>query len=136
MSASYNVRNVKAIEFVVYGEPVPKQSYRAVKGGGYTDPRVKAWQAAVAWFAREAMAGCEPLTGSVTVYLDFGLGNSRRVDLDNLSKGVLDALNGIVFKDDSQVAILNLMKRVDEHPGVFVLIWPGIWPFEQAPGAG
>ncbi len=32
-------------------------------------------------------------------------------DLDNLAKGVLDALNGLLYDDDSQVARLSLGKR-------------------------
>jgi crossover junction endodeoxyribonuclease RusA len=113
------------IVFIVEGEPVPKQSYRAVKGGGYTDPRVKAWQNCVAWRAREAMQGREPLTGPVSMRVVFGLGNRRRVDLDNLNKGVSDAMNGIVFTDDTQVVSLHLVKRIQKPPGVLVQVYAG-----------
>ncbi len=34
-----------------------------------------------------------------------------RQDIDNCAKGVLDALNGVVFEDDKQVMELNLTKR-------------------------
>jgi crossover junction endodeoxyribonuclease RusA len=113
------------IVFLVEGEPVPKQSYRAVKGGGYTSPRVKDWQGTVAWRAREAMNGREPLTGPVSMRVVFVLGNKRRVDLDNLNKGVSDALNGIVFVDDTQVVSLHLVKHVKPNPGVLVQVFAG-----------
>lgn len=110
------------IQFIVDGNPVPKQSYRAVKGGGYTSPRVKAWQTSVAWRAREAMAGRDPIKGPVSMHIVFVLTSNRRVDLDNLSKNVLDGCNGIVFVDDNQVVNLHLVKHVipDASPGVFV----------------
>jgi Holliday junction resolvase RusA-like endonuclease len=113
------------IVFLVEGEPVPKQSYRAVKGGGYTSPRVRDWQSTVAWRAREAMNGREPLTGPVSMRVVFVLGNKRRVDLDNLNKGVSDALNGIVFQDDTQVVSLHLVKHVKQNPGVLVQVFAG-----------
>lgn len=40
-------------------------------------------------------------------------------DADNLAKSVLDALNGLAWNDDSQVAILSVAKWVGE-PGAFV----------------
>jgi Holliday junction resolvase RusA-like endonuclease len=110
--------------FSVLGNPVPKQSFRAVAGGrGYTDPRVKAWQEKVAYEARYVMDGDEPLTGDLQVSLKFYLSDRRRKDLDNLSKGVLDALNGIVFVDDRQIVDLHLQKYYDkDNPGVSVCV--------------
>ncbi len=110
---------------IVEGEPRPKQSFRALKrGGGYTPPRVKEWQEAVGWRAREAMIGREPIAGPVSVRCVFVLSNGRTVDLDNLSKAVLDAIKGAVFADDAQVVNLHLVKRVGENPGVLVQVWP------------
>jgi Holliday junction resolvase RusA-like endonuclease len=37
----------------------------------------------------------------------------RRRDLDNVLKPLLDALNGIVYRDDRQVAHLEFTKRFD-----------------------
>lgn len=118
------------ISFIVDGEPVPKQSFRFVRGGGYTDPRVSAWQQAVAVKAREAMQGRMPLTGPVAMRVVFVLSNHRRVDLDNLNKGVSDAMNGIVFSDDTQIISLHLVKHIKKHPGILVQVYPdGALPF-------
>lgn len=113
------------IQFIVDGCPRAKQSFRYRRGGGYTDPRVKAWQTLVAIRAREAMAGRAPITGPVAVCVVFVLPDQRRRDLDNLSKGVLDAIKTICFLDDSQITCLHLVKHVKEHPGVFVQVFEG-----------
>lgn len=115
-----------AITILVDGEPVPKQSTRFDGGGhAHTAPRVKAWQDEVALRAKEAMRGREPITGPVSVRAVFVLSNRRRVDIDNLSKNVLDSLKGIVFEDDTQVVNAHLVKKVKKAPGVLILVYPG-----------
>ena len=37
-------------------------------------------------------------------------------DIDNLLKFIMDALNGITYKDDSQIALLYAEKIYDENP--------------------
>lgn len=111
------------ITFFVPGNPIPKQSYRAVKGGGYTDPRVTAWQNEVTRHAVNAMQDAAKMAGEVIVHIDFFRSTRARVDLDNLSKGVLDGAKGIVFGDDSAVIELHLRKFIDrEHPGCKVSV--------------
>jgi len=114
------------IQFFVEGEPVPKQSFRVVekrngKTHGYADPRVVAWQTAIGYEANRYFH--EPLTGKLKVKLIFYLSNNRVVDLDNLTKCVLDGLKGIAFKDDNQVFQMELSKSVDkDNPGVYIEI--------------
>ena len=113
----------KSVSFFVEGNPVPKQSYRAVKGGGYTSPRVKAWAKTVAQVANIHMMGKDLFTGNISVELQFFLPDKRRKDWDNLAKNVMDAMNGIVYKDDSQVTMATIEKAWDKNePGVYVLV--------------
>ena len=45
--------------------------------------------------------------------------NCSKPDVDNVGKAVMDALNGIAYRDDSQVWLLTVIKRVaagDEQP--------------------
>ena len=39
----------------------------------------------------------------------------RKIDLDNIAKSVLDSLNGIAYKDDSQVMDLHITKEFGEE---------------------
>jgi crossover junction endodeoxyribonuclease RusA len=50
---------------------------------------------------------------------------ASRPDIDKLARAVLDALTGVAFRDDSQVAKLDLLKLwVDAiPPGVQVIVW-------------
>jgi len=114
------------VSFYVTGDPVPKQSFRLVekrsgKTHGYADQRVTAWQNAIGYEAIQYFH--ELLTGKLKVKLRFYLSNNRVVDLDNLTKCVLDGLKGIAFKDDNQVFQMELSKSVDkDNPGVYIEI--------------
>lgn len=49
---------------------------------------------------------------------------TKHVDIDNIAKVVLDALNGICYYDDKQVAVLSVMKLwTTETPKVEVHIY-------------
>lgn len=108
----------RLVAFTVPGIPVPKQSFRAANGHGYTPARVKAWQTAVGWGARIAMGDREMLTGDLVVTLRFVVPDRRRRDCENLSKPVLDGCNSIVFADDSQVCELHVYRSVGPEPHV------------------
>ncbi len=43
-------------------------------------------------------------------------------DIDNYTKGILDSLNGIVWKDDSQVVSLIANKYYSDNPRVEIQI--------------
>ena len=56
-----------------------------------------------------------------------GLEMVQRPDIDKLERAILDALTGVVFKDDSQVCALHAVKRrcaPGEPPNVFVQVEP------------
>lgn len=107
-----------ATRFFVPGAPVPKQSFRYSRTGGYTDPRVTAWQSTIAYHAEKE--GVTLTSKPVKVGLLFLLKTKRRVDCDNLSKAVLDALNGVAWADDKQVVDLHIRKSL-------TLATPGVW---------
>lgn len=46
----------------------------------------------------------------------------KKPDLDNIAKAVCDALNGIAYKDDSQVCRLAVIKQYGTEPGIMVSI--------------
>jgi crossover junction endodeoxyribonuclease RusA len=71
------------------------------------------------------MGNRQPLAGSLAVSVDFYLPDRRRRDLDNLSKAVLDACNGVVWEDDQQVTQLHITKQFDrDETGITVYVEP------------
>ncbi|AWJ91433.1 RusA family crossover junction endodeoxyribonuclease (plasmid) [Azospirillum baldaniorum] len=48
---------------------------------------------------------------------------TTKPDLDNVLKGVLDALNGVVWKDDVQAVSVSISKFYDTKPGLSVEIY-------------
>ena len=48
---------------------------------------------------------------------DIGEPKHTRPDLDNLCKQIMDAANGVLWEDDSQVFSLFASKRWGEEPG-------------------
>ena len=47
---------------------------------------------------------------------------TSKPDLDNVAKGILDAMNGIVFHDDKQVVALSIMKMYNVEPYTTVFV--------------
>ncbi|MCG1009240.1 RusA family crossover junction endodeoxyribonuclease [Salinicoccus sp. ID82-1] len=46
----------------------------------------------------------------------------KKPDLDNLAKGILDALNQTVYKDDSQIVELNVKKQYGDTDHVLIQV--------------
>lgn len=61
-----------------------------------------------------------PLPVAVSLHVFFG--DNRRRDIDNVTKCV-DAFNGVVWKDDSQIHELHIFRHLDrERPRVEVQV--------------
>jgi len=90
-------------------------------GGG----KLSNWRKTIGWTAKAAMR-TQPLTGPLVVYLHFTLPGdaskpaTRPPDLDKLARAVLDALTGIVWVDDAQVAQLVAVKVYGPTPRVTI----------------
>ncbi len=91
--------------------------------GAYEPQKSKSFKDMIAWTAKleATKVGLnKPYTGPIVLELLFMMGRNRdrtqryhtkRPDLDNLVKSVKDALNGIIWKDDSQVVKLKAEKK-------------------------
>lgn len=112
-----------AVTFEVEGDPVPQPRPRVSTAGGfaraYVPARhpVHAYRSLIATAARAA--GAKPIPDPVCVVIDFVFSRPKshltkkgvrstapklpRCDIDNATKAVLDALNGVAWVDDSQV---------------------------------
>lgn len=122
------------LTFTVYGIAQSKGSTRAFVPKGWTrpivtdnNPKVKGWQQLVAEGASKALeaAGGETpdRAGAVKVSIGFYLPRPKKYqrrglavshltkpDVDKLTRGVLDALTGVVWDDDSHVTELAVTK--------------------------
>lgn len=47
---------------------------------------------------------------------------TSKPDLDNYVKGILDAINTVIVKDDSRVIGINAIKIYQSNPGVDIVI--------------
>ena len=48
---------------------------------------------------------------------------TKKPDIDNLCKVVMDSLNKIAYHDDAQVVMTTVCKYYSDYPRVFVKIW-------------
>ena len=86
---------------------------------------------------RGAQATDEAVTMTVIVYRRIPKGASKKKtaammagallpttkpDLDNYVKAVVDAANGVIFKDDSQVVAINARKAFDDGQGARTVV--------------
>jgi Holliday junction resolvase RusA-like endonuclease len=114
----------------VIGKGVPKAMLRRLFVQTYPAPSSAKWTALVRNMAGICIGEEPPLAKPIAVSIQVtpgmtkaGKAKKRIGDLDNHVKGILDALNGLAFKDDSQVAELHAyMLPASDNPGVEVLI--------------
>ena len=129
--------------FVVNGEPVPQPRARISTRGGFGRAYVPSahpiheYRAAVA--ASAVAAGVTRSVDRVRIlvacsfarpkshYLKSGLRTTApafvKCDVDNLLKGILDALTGICYEDDRQVEGALVLKRWGTESFTQVKIW-------------
>jgi crossover junction endodeoxyribonuclease RusA len=103
---------------VLSGEPKSTQHIYGLVCRGrfptrYMTPEGKALKEAYQWEAKAQWKG-KPLTGNIEVAITLYFGTKRRADLDNFNKLSLDALTGIAYEDDSQIAELHLYRGYDK----------------------
>lgn len=116
------------IEFTVFTTPRPWQRprFNSKTGAVFTAPAAREYADIIRAAAVRAMEGREPFEQLVSVNLSFARDTfcdwKRFGDVDNLSKVVLDAMNGIVYIDDSLVIELTADKLFDVFSYVKVCV--------------
>lgn len=137
---------IQVINFTVPGDPVAKGRARATMIQGrarlYTPDKTASYEGKAAYLAKMAMAGMPPLMGPVALSIRavFAIPASwtkkrlaahaenpewvvKKPDADNIVKIISDAMNGVCWVDDSQVAVLReVVKVYGEVPGVEVKV--------------
>jgi len=107
------------IQFTVPSDPIPAARPRFSGRHAYQPKRNRDYREVVQASAREVMNGRAPMTCEVEVQISlfrrFKTTARQFGDLDNHAKAILDALNKIVFADDSQVVRLVVEKYTSKH---------------------
>lgn len=130
-----------ALALFVAGRPAPQGSKRHVGNGIMVESSkaVAPWRTTVAWHASQVFTGA-PLDGALAVRVEFIMPrptslpkkratppHTKRPDVDKLIRAIMDALSGVVWRDDSQVIDLHPTKRyaeLDEQPGAAIWVRP------------
>ena len=124
------------IKITVLGEPIAKGRPKVtIKGGFPTIYTPKETRAAELAFQKQALPfkPSSPLEGALRVSIRFYKKKpksyaksvvhwTKKPDIDNMIKLVLDSMNKIFFKDDAQVVELHCKKEYSDSPRTEVLI--------------
>ena len=125
-------------------EGIPKARPRLGRNGTYTPRKTVLFEQSIRSYTRsyldEFKGKFEPISGPVNCSIHFYLPKPKSVkrdtphvkpDLDNLSKGVLDAISstrnapGLLIENDSQVVQLKLFKEyAPDEPKIILYLEP------------
>jgi Holliday junction resolvase RusA-like endonuclease len=125
------------------GTPRGKGRPRHTRAGvTYTPAATRGYEASLAWTAAAAMKGRAPLEGPLRLTVEAHMpiptswsGRRQRMaaageikpttkpDYDNVLK-TLDALNNVVWRDDSQIIDVRCVKRYSERPRLRITVAP------------
>lgn len=128
------------VKFEVLGKPVAKARPRLNKFGyTYTPEKTVNYENLVRYTFQSEFPNHKQLEGyieaSITAIFDIPKSYSKKKtkellethnnynhkpDCDNLAKIILDSLNGLAYKDDSQVTILHINKEYGVQPKVII----------------
>lgn len=140
-----NPKIPRSVSFTVPGKPHAKARPWATSVNGrahvYTPKSTVTYEATVRSAALTAQAGAAPLEGAVTIEARIRLAPpkstsrtkvaamlagtvkpTKRPDLDNFLKAVVDGCNGILFRDDAQVTKIIVEKIYASEQGVDVCV--------------
>lgn len=132
-----------AIQFMVPGVPQGKGRARASTRNGhvrmFTPAKTVSYEAQLKHFAHEAMtlAGYKPMEGPLRVFVEAvfpkaaswskkkaaaAVWHTGKPDGDNILKACGDGLNGVVWRDDAQVANAQVIKRYSGDGSAFLRV--------------
>lgn len=118
------------MQFKIPIDIVPQGRPRFHRGIAYDPPKSRQFKKDLATLIKTLGVG-SALNGEVKVKIDIfrqaakfkkGVTSKRYGDIDNLAKSILDALNGICWKDDSQISELHVTKNLADTPHIEISI--------------
>ncbi len=113
--------------------PQPALRPRVTKRGTFNPPKYTNYKNALKLMLKQ-MYKSEPIEHTIRLHVNFylpipkmskkkhqehlGKAHYKKPDLDNLIKGVMDSMNGIVYKDDNIVSGIVANKFYSEEPRI------------------
>lgn len=131
------------IRFIIPGEPKGKGRPRmnTITGSVHTPQDTLCYENLIKWIYRNSI-GEKTLTGEIGARIvcmyatprsmtkknrqlieEGKLHPTKKPDLDNVAKIILDSLNNIAYHDDSQVVKLTIEKHYSDSPRVEVTLY-------------
>lgn len=122
------------IEIKIKPQPAPRP--RVTRWGAYNDPKYTDYKEIVKSFVKEYIK--EPLNGAIAIEVNFifevpkswnkvnkenAKWHKSKPDIDNLQKGIMDSLNGIAYKDDSQVSYMIAKKEYGAENKIMINLY-------------
>lgn len=129
----------------ILGKPMGKQRPRLSKFGTYTPQKTVNYETLIKYLFTQKYSNFKPYEGELRAKItaifevpksyskkkresllaipgieNSGAGYAHKPDCDNIAKIVLDALNGLAYKDDSQITALLVFKEYGEQAKVIV----------------
>lgn len=131
------------VEFNVFGRPVAKQRHRMTKSGQtYTPKQTAGYERMVKLIAGAEMQGRPIFLGPVEMVISVYLAVPKRwnkkqkaaakaklilptkkPDVSNIAKSIEDAMNGVVYRDDSQIFKLTVGKWYAVGEEEYAHVW-------------
>lgn len=133
------------VQYSVPGEPRGKGRPRFAKRGNfvktYTDAKTASYEDQIRFYALKAMGDSKVIEGAVRVFVSIRMavpksysakrreaclnGSDKplkKPDWDNVAKSICDAMNGIIYVDDTQIVEAHITKQYAHQAEVVVLV--------------
>lgn len=112
--------------FGIINESIPSktQKYKNINGSIYivTSNSAKKFEDDFKTMSKNSKDEKWPYTGTLLLAISISLTKKEyyQKDIDNMLKAILDAMKGIVYKDDNQIESVFVQKLINEKPSWFV----------------
>lgn len=131
MQRQYSCHSLNVIHLIIDQKPLPKERprFNTKSGHAYTPLKTAKYESHIK-FAAQCV--CQrPFENAVEMTIRFNFLKAKssklthvtkRPDLDNLIKPILDALNGVAFVDDSQIVQIYASKKFGDFENIEITV--------------
>lgn len=104
------------MRIILKGQPISTNNcyYHGPRGQTFLKPKAKSLKMSYINQARKQYRNKQIHSGSVSLKIELHMGDLRKRDWDNYHKLSMDALNGIMWVDDSQITKVTVEKFYDK----------------------